>query len=74
MLVRISKKRKRFVGCSGFPDCKNTYSLPQNGAIIPTGNACKECSGPVIKVRSKGKKAWELCLNSECTAKKPTRK
>lgn len=74
MVIRTSKKKKRFVGCTGFPDCKNTYSLPQNGGIIATGEVCDKCSAPVVKVKSKGKRAWELCLNSECTAKKPTKK
>lgn len=71
MMVRTSKMNKRFVGCTGFPDCKNTYSLPQMGGIISIEKECEECSAPVIKVKSKGKRAWELCLNSECSAKKP---
>jgi len=74
MVIRTSKKKKRFVGCTGFPECKNTYSLPQQGGIIATGEVCKECGAPVVKVKSRGKRAWELCLNSECTAKKPTKK
>ena len=74
MIIRKSKKNKRFVGCTGYPDCKNTYSLPQSGGIFSTGKVCEECSAPVVKVKSKGKRAWELCLNSECLAKKPSRK
>ena len=74
MKIRTSKKKKRFVGCTGFPDCKNTYSLPQYGGIYATGQLCSECNAPIVKVKSKGKRAWELCLNSECTAKKPTKK
>jgi len=74
MIIRTSKKNKRFVGCTGFPDCKNTYSLPQQGAIFNTSISCEECNAPVVKVKSKGKHAWELCLNSECSAKKPSRK
>jgi len=73
LIIRTSKKNKRFVGCTGFPNCKNTYSLPQNGAIITTGKECKSCKGPVVKVKSKGKRAWELCLNSECGEKKPSK-
>lgn len=71
MIIRTSKKNKRFVGCTGFPDCKNTYSLPQQGAIFNTGKTCKECNAPVVKIKARGKRAWELCLNSECSAKKP---
>ena len=74
MLIRTSKNKKRFVGCSGFPNCKNTYSLPQKGGIVSTGKLCNECNAPVIKIISKGKRPWELCLNSDCSAKKPTRK
>ena len=74
MVVRVSKKKKRFVGCTGFPDCKNTYSLPQQGGIIPTDKICSECNAPVVKVKAKDKRAWELCLNSECSAKKPSKK
>ena len=74
MIIRKSRKGKRFVGCTGYPDCKNTYSLPQMGGIFPSDNPCTECNAPVVKVKSKGKRAWELCLNSECSAKKPTRK
>jgi len=74
LVIRISKRNKRFVGCSGFPNCKNTYSLPQLGGVVVTGEVCKECNTPIIKIISKGKRPWELCLNSECSAKKPTKK
>jgi len=74
MVIRTSKKNKRFVGCTGFPDCKNTYSLPQQGAIFNTGISCEKCNAPVVKVKPRGKRAWDLCLNSECSAKKPSRK
>jgi DNA topoisomerase-1 len=71
LMIRISKKKKRFVGCSGFPDCKNTYSLPQKGGIILTEKVCSECNTPIVKIKPKGSRAWELCLNSQCAAKKP---
>ena len=74
MIIRTSRSHKRFVGCTGFPDCKNTYSLPQKGGIMSTNTPCKECNTPVVSVKAKGKRAWSLCLNSECPAKKPTKK
>jgi DNA topoisomerase-1 len=74
MIIRTSKNKKRFVGCTGFPNCKNTYSLPQNGGIYNTNKACIECGSPVIRIKSKGKRSWELCLNSQCSAKKPNQK
>ena len=72
LIIRISKKNKRFVGCSGFPDCKNTYSLPQKGNIVVSNSVCEECGAPIVKIKSKGKRAWQLCINNECSANKPS--
>ena len=74
MIIRTSKMNKRFVGCTGFPECKNTYSLPQQEGIIATTETCSKCNAPVVKVKSKGRPAWELCINYECSAKKPPKK
>ena len=74
MVIRRSRRGKRFVGCSGYPDCENTYSLPQRGGIIAVDKPCPKCGGPVIKIISKGKRPWELCLNSNCSEKKPNKK
>lgn len=74
LVFRRSKNKKRFVGCTGFPDCKNTYSLPQTGAVIVSDKVCKECSTPIVKVKFKGKRIWELCLNSNCPTKKSSKK
>ncbi len=70
LLIRRSKRGKRFVGCSGYPDCKNTYSLPQRGKVVSTDKTCGKCNSPVVKIISKGKRPWVLCLNSECSGKK----
>jgi len=70
LVIRRSKRGKRFVGCSGFPDCKNTYSLPQKGRVIVTDKKCTKCDSPIVKIITKGKRPWNLCLNSDCPAKK----
>ncbi len=70
MIIRTSKNQKRFVGCTGFPNCKNTYSLPQRGEITMVNKVCNFCGTPIINVKTKGKKSWEPCLNPECPTKK----
>ncbi len=70
LMVRVSKKAKRFVGCTGYPDCKNTYSLPQQGGLTMTTKLCDACSSPIVQVRMKGRRSWDLCINSECPKKK----
>ncbi len=70
LVIRTSKKsKKRFVGCSAFPKCTNTFSLPQKGLILTTRDMCKSCQYPMVKVISKGKRPWELCINPECPGK-----
>ena len=70
LMVRVSKKGKRFVGCNGYPDCKNTYSLPQQGGLTMTTKLCDTCSAPIVQVKMKGRRAWDLCINPECSKKK----
>src|ERR671921_831690 len=50
IIRRNRKSRKRFVGCTGYPDCRVTYPLPQRGEIIPLGTRCDICGSPEIKV------------------------
>ncbi|QIN83364.1 DNA topoisomerase I [Rubrobacter tropicus] len=69
LIVRRSRKsRKRFVGCSGYPDCNVTYPLPQRGEIIPLGTTCDACGSPEIKVLG-GKRPWVTCINMDCPKK-----
>lgn len=70
LVIRTSKKtRKRFIGCSAYPRCRNTFSLPQNGLILTTKEECSECGYPVVRVIRKGKRPWDLCINPECPKK-----
>ncbi|MHB8780456.1 MAG: DNA topoisomerase I [Candidatus Geothermincolia bacterium] len=68
-IVRSKKTKKRFVGCSNYPDCTTTYPLPQVGGILATNETCPECGSPRIKIITKGKRPWQLCLDSNCPTK-----
>jgi DNA topoisomerase I len=70
MVVRVSKKAKRFVGCTGYPECTNTYSLPQQGGLTMTTKQCDACSSPIVQVKMKGRRSWDLCINPDCPKKK----
>jgi DNA topoisomerase-1 len=69
LMVRVSKKGKRFVGCSGYPACSNTYSLPQQGGLTMTSKLCDACNTPIIQVKLKGRRSWDLCINPACPKK-----
>src|ERR687889_358268 len=72
IIRRNRKSRKRFVGCTGYPDCRVTYPLPQRGEIIPLGTRCEACGSPEIKVLG-GKRPWVTCINMDCPKKQEQR-
>src|ERR687894_375286 len=72
IIRRNRKSRKRFVGCTGYPDCHVTYPLPQRGEILPLGTRCDACGSPEIKVLG-GKRPWVTCINMDCPKKQEKR-
>lgn len=68
LVQRVSKKGKKFYGCTNYPNC----DFAATG--LPTGEKCPECGGFLIK----GFKGKILCNNFECkfvkSAKKETEK
>lgn len=71
-IIRSKTTRKRFVGCEGYPNCDQTYPLPQRGDIIGTGEVCPYCNSPKVKVLG-GRRPWILCLDPLCPTKEEYR-
>ena len=68
--ITYSKKNKSyFIGCSGYPGCTNTFSLPF-GKPQSTGKACASCNFPLVKMIRKGSRPYEYCISKECPKKK----
>ncbi|OPY22511.1 MAG: Reverse gyrase [Methanobacterium sp. PtaU1.Bin097] len=61
LILISSRQGNPFVGCSGYPECKNTYSLPRGATILKT--KCEECGLPII---SFGKPRQRACLDPKC--------
>jgi DNA topoisomerase-1 len=73
-IIRAKKSGKRFVGCEGYPDCDQTYGLPQRGDIIKLEDTCSICGvTPRVKVLG-GRRPWNLCLNDECPSMEEMRR
>ncbi|EQD42728.1 DNA topoisomerase III [mine drainage metagenome] len=70
LVIRRSRAGKFFAACSNYPKCTNTYSLPQNAKIEPTGKTCEHCHTPIIKVIRKGRRPFEMDLDPNCITKK----
>lgn len=69
LILIDSPRGGSFVGCSGYPDCKSTYSLPRGASILKT--TCEKCGLPMI---SFGKPRQRACLDPKCgkEGKEPT--
>jgi len=66
MTIRESRRGKRFASCGGYPKCRNSYPLPQRGRILIPGKKCPVCQAPIIKVITRGRKPWIICINMGC--------
>ncbi len=64
----LSRNKKRFLGCTNYPKCTNTYPLPQKGKIFPANRLCPTCARPVIKVMGQ-RMRFEMCVNMDCPTK-----
>ncbi len=69
IIMRTSRAGKRFAGCLNYPECEQSYPLPQYGRIEAMGQTCPRCASPMVRVFSKGRRPWEVCVNLQC----PTR-
>jgi len=67
--------RRYFIGCSNYPECKTTFTLPPNGLMKPSRDKdgkiklCQECSFPKMLAIRKGKRPWEYCFNPNCVTR-----
>jgi DNA topoisomerase I len=63
-------KYGQFVACDSYPDCKTTFSMPNNAIIKPSKNECSECKHPMVSIIRSKKAPQELCINQSCPSKK----
>ncbi len=70
LIVKFSKKGNRFIGCSNWPNCNNSYPLPYGSNVVPTKKTCEFCGTPKVKVFRRGKRVFEMCLDPNCESKK----
>ncbi|MDE1871253.1 MAG: DNA topoisomerase I [Candidatus Micrarchaeota archaeon] len=73
LVIKRSRAGKQFVACANYPDCTNTYSIPQNALVVPAGKMCEHCHTPIVKVIRKGRGVFEMDLDPECITKQKWR-
>jgi len=74
LLVRRGRHGARFIGCSGYPNCKFTLPLPRSGILVVTDKLCDKHRMNHVRIINKGKRPWDLgcphCNFIEWQAKK----
>lgn len=73
MRIVYSNNGKRFMGCSGYPECDQTFPLPQTGTIKTADSTCETCGSPMLEIDT-GKTTWKTCINQKCQSKKANNK
>ncbi len=68
LIVRTGKTGKRFLGCSSYPKCTQTYPLPQKGKLSLTRESCGICKAPMIKLVVR-RRAIDMCVDMNCSSK-----
>ena len=66
-IIRMRDKRQ-FVGCSGYPACRNAYPLPPGSFVTPAHKPCTACGKPTINVK-KAKIRYSMCIDPNCPSK-----
>ncbi|MBI4163557.1 MAG: DNA topoisomerase I [Candidatus Aenigmarchaeota archaeon] len=62
LVIRTSKAKKRFIGCTGYPKCTQTFSLPHQGTLKMLTETCKKCGLKIVSVKTFKKRPWKLCV------------
>ena len=63
--ITFSRAGRRFAGCSGWPDCTQTYPLRPRGEIVPTDRVCEACNAPIVVFGGR-----DACINPDCPSVK----
>jgi len=78
VIIRSKATKKRFIGCSNYPKCTNSFPVAQKGTITPIRDKfCQYCYNefdikyPMVTIRLPGKRPFNSCVNWVNHPKKP---
>ena len=78
LIIRRGHRGSRFIGCSGYPECRFILPLPRFGSVVVTDKLCEMHGMNHIRIINKGKRPWDLgcphCNFLEWQAKKAQEK
>lgn len=60
LVIRRGRRGARFIGCSGYPECRFSLPLPKTGTIVVTERRCESHGLNHIRIINRGKRPWDL--------------
>jgi DNA topoisomerase-1 len=60
--IKQLRNGKRFIGCSNYPRCTETFSLPGQGKLTILKTKCDKCGLHIISVKQFRKRPWKFCV------------
>jgi len=61
-MIHSKRTGKRFVGCTSYPKCSNSFPLPQHGFVQAIPKLCDFCGLHLAEVRRAGRRPFRLCV------------
>ncbi len=74
LVIKRSRVGKRFVACTAYPACTETFSLPQNGNLTILSENCEKCGLHIVSVKRFRKRPWKLCVRCGFVVKRKPKK
>jgi DNA topoisomerase-1 len=66
-VIRL-RKGNQFIGCGGYPECRNIYPLPHGAYVTRLKKDCPVCGMASVRVR-RGKMGFDMCIDPKCKSK-----
>jgi DNA topoisomerase I len=67
-IIRMGGGRQ-FIGCTGYPACRNAYPLPGGAFVKPLNKPCPTCGKPTVFVKRSGGRPFTMCIDPKCPSK-----
>ncbi len=72
LIMRRSRRGTKFIGCSNYPKCTVTISVPQKAELLPTDEICPIDKYPIAIFKFSNKEVKQ-CLNPKCPSRSGTK-
>jgi len=68
LVIRHGRTGKRFLACSAYPKCVNSFPLPQKGSVSALEKKCGHCGHPMVNVKT-FRFGYNMCIAVGCPSK-----